>query len=165
VDAIVTAANEGVDQERLERERLDRVRVDQESLGLLVRSAHRAFVRALAKELAPHGISNAEWSALRVLWRLPGPTQVELAEQLAIEKASVTPVLAALERKGLVTRHRDPTDKRKTRLVLTPAGHQLEAALLPLGARVNARAASGLTQQQRDTLRALLHHLTDHLTA
>lgn len=137
--------------------------VDQESLGLLVRSAHRAFVRALAAELAPYGISNAEWSALRVLWRLPAPTQVELAEQLAVEKASVTPVLAALERKGLVLRARDPGDRRKTRLRLTEAGRRLEETLLPVGARVNQRAAHGLTSQQRATLRQVLHHLTDRL--
>jgi MarR family transcriptional regulator, organic hydroperoxide resistance regulator len=135
----------------------------QGSLGLLVRSAHRAFVRALAAELAPHGISNAEWSALRVLWRRDGPTQVELAEQLAVEKASVTPVLAALERKGLVRRERDAEDRRKTRLQLTPRGRALEATLLPLGARVNARAEAGLGAQDQATLRRLLCHVLDQL--
>ena len=154
MDGSVAAAQGGSEPEGLP---------DQESLGLLVRRAHRAFVRALAAELAPYGISNAEWSALRVLWRLPGPTQVELAEELAVEKASVTPVLAALERKHLVIRDRDTQDRRKTRLHLTARGRDLEGALLPLGAKVNARAAAGLGATQRAALRAMLHRRVDQL--
>jgi MarR family transcriptional regulator, organic hydroperoxide resistance regulator len=139
--------------------------IERESLGLLVRSTHRAFVRALATELAPHGISNAEWSALRVLWRSDPPTQVELAEQLAVEKASVTPVLAGLERKGLVRRGRDAEDRRKTPIHLTARGRALEAALLPLGAQVNARAEAGLGARDRATLRRLLHRVLGQLGA
>lgn len=128
-------------------------RHEQETLGQLVRRARRAFVRALSAELAPFGISNAEWSALRVLWRRVPPTQVELAEELLVEKASVTPVLAGLERKGLVERRRDPSDRRKTRLILTPRGRALEATLLPVGESVNARAEDGLSAADHAALR------------
>ena len=128
-------------------------KLEGETLGQLVRRARRAFVRALSAELAPHGISNAEWSALRVLWRRPPPTQVELAEELLVEKASFTPVLAGLERKGLVQRRRDPLDRRKTRLILTARGRALEATLLPLGEGVNARAEAGLSAADQAALR------------
>lgn len=127
-----------------------------ESLGLLLRSAHRAMVRALSAELAPYQITNAEWAALRVLWRGDGLTQVTLAEHLAVEKASLTPVVAALERKKLITRRRDPKDRRKSRILLTANGRALRSHLLPLGDMVNARAEATLAPSDRARLRALL---------
>ena len=55
------------------------------SLGYWLRDAHRAFVRALAQELAPHGILPAQWTVLRALWHRDGVTQVELAERIGGE--------------------------------------------------------------------------------
>jgi len=135
----------------------------EDSLGWLMRTAHRAFVRALAAELAPYGINNAEWSALRVLWREDGMTQVELAEHLAVEKASLTPVLAGLEEKRLIERLPDPTDRRKRRIRLTPAGGDLRETLLPLGAQVNARAAGGLSRSEMEAVWTAIGHMVEKL--
>ena len=135
----------------------------EDSLGWLMRTAHRAFVRALAAELAPHGINNAEWSALRVLWREDGLTQVELAERLAVEKASLTQVLAGLEGKRLIERQPDPTDRRKRRIRLTEAGGDLRETLLPLGAQVNARAASGLSASEVEAVWTAIAHMVRKL--
>ena len=83
------------------------------SIGYLVRYAHRAFVKALASELAPHGVSPAEWAVFRVLWKNDGYSQVELARRMRIEKASLTDVLLGMERRGLLKRARDGKDKRR----------------------------------------------------
>src|ERR1700694_1905313 len=76
------------------------------SVGYLARYAHRAFVKALADELAPHGLLTAQWSVLRILWDIEGLTQVELAERMRVEKASLTGVLEGMERRGLILRVR-----------------------------------------------------------
>ena len=136
-----------------------------DSLGLLLRGAHRAMVRALSAELAPHQVTNAEWSALRVLWRGDGLTQVALAERLAVEKASLTPIVAALERKKLITRRRDPRDRRKSRILLTAAGRRLRSHLLPLGEMVNTRAEATLTPAERTRLHTLLRKVTATISA
>ena len=60
-----------------------------QSLGYLSRYAHRAFVKALARELEPHGILTSQWAVLRILWGSSGLTQVELAELMRVEKASL----------------------------------------------------------------------------
>jgi DNA-binding MarR family transcriptional regulator len=133
------------------------------SLGYLVRYAHRAFVKALAQELAPHGISPGEWSALRVMWMREGLSQVELAERMRVEKASLTGVLASLEAKGLVVRARNVEDRRKIKLRLTPAGRKLEARLLACAQAVNERATQGLPPAQVGEVRALLTALVDNL--
>ena len=64
-----------------------------QSLGYKIRYAYRAFVKALAEELGPHRVTTGQWSALRVLWEEEGLSQVELAQRMMVEKASLTAVL------------------------------------------------------------------------
>jgi DNA-binding MarR family transcriptional regulator len=127
------------------------------SLGYVIRYAHRAFVKALAQQLEPHGIPPGEWSALRMLWMQEGLTQVELAERMRVEKASLTGVLNSLESKGLVTRARNLHDRRKINLALTPAGRRLETTLLACAHAVNARATANIAPAQVGEVRALLN--------
>src|SRR3978361_1515206 len=96
------------------------------SLSFLVRGAHRAFVAVLAGALTPHGISVAEWAVLRILWQQEGLTQVALAARMQVGKASLTPVLNGLERKGILSRKRNEGDRRKHALSLTRLGRDLE---------------------------------------
>jgi DNA-binding MarR family transcriptional regulator len=140
-----------------------RAAASEDSLGYLIRYAHRAFVKALGQALEPHGISTGEWSALRVLWAKEGLTQVELAERMRVEKASLTGVLNGLEAKGLIARARNPDDRRKLNLRLTTAGRRLEARVLACGLAVNDRATRGLPPEQVRALRTLLQALTVNL--
>src|SRR5271163_4392990 len=76
----------------------------EQSLGYQIRYAYRIFVKALADELGPHRITTGQWSALRVLWQQEGLSQVELAQRMMVEKASLTAVLKAMASEGLITR-------------------------------------------------------------
>lgn len=113
------------------------------SLSFLVRQAHRAFVARLADRLLPHGVSVAEWAVLRRLWQQEGFTQVALADRMRVRKASLTSVLAGLERKGFVRRTRRGDDRRKYHLFLTKRGRDLEEELLPIGVAINRKAVAG----------------------
>lgn len=126
------------------------------SLGYQIRYAYRAFVKALAEELGPHRVTPSQWSALRVLWQDEGLSQVELAQRMMVEKASLTPVLAGMEAGSLITRRRNSEDKRKINIYLTAAGRRLKEKVLPLGARINRRATRGLTAAESQALQALL---------
>jgi DNA-binding MarR family transcriptional regulator len=135
------------------------------SLSYLVRHAHRAFVRALAARLAPHGISVAEWSVLRVLWQQEGLTQVELAARMRVGKAMLTPVLNALERKACLLRTRDVADRRKLHLHLTDGARSLEAVLLPHGLAMNQRALTGINPREAEIGRRVLDRIIANLEA
>jgi DNA-binding MarR family transcriptional regulator len=126
------------------------------SLGYQIRYAYRAFVKALAEELGPHGITTSQWSALRVLWEAEGITQVELAQRMMMEKASLTAVLAAMESKHLIARKRNSRDRRKVNIFLTPAGRRMKEKVLPIAATINKRATRGLSAAQARELRELL---------
>jgi MarR family transcriptional regulator, organic hydroperoxide resistance regulator len=134
-----------------------------DSIGYLVRYAHRAFVKALAGELAPYGITTAEWAVFRVLWEKDGCNQVELARRMRIEKASLTSVLNAMERRSLLMRRRNGDDKRCTVLTLTLKGRRQRNELLSCATRINRRATMGLSRTQIATLRNLLVCATANL--
>jgi DNA-binding MarR family transcriptional regulator len=56
-------------------------------------------------------------------------SQRELADRLALEKSTVSRMVAELERQGLVERERDPGNRRTNRLRLTNAGRALHARI------------------------------------
>jgi len=135
------------------------------SLGYQVRYVYRAFVRTLAGELSSHGITTSQWSALRVLWEAEGITQVELAQRMMVEKASLTSVLAAMEASHLITRKRNPQDRRKVNILLTAAGSRMKDRVLPIAATINKRATRGLSSPQARELQALLGKVMANLGA
>lgn len=126
------------------------------SLSYLVRQAHRAFVRKLGGQLEPHGISVAEWAVLRMLWQDEGMTQVELASRMRVQKASLTAVITALERKGCLIKRWSDADRRKAHLFLTDAGHALEAEILPYGVENNVLALIGVNPRDAEIARRVL---------
>jgi DNA-binding MarR family transcriptional regulator len=134
-----------------------------ESLGYLARYAHRAFVKALAAELERHGILTAHWSVLRILWDIEGLTQVELAERMRVEKASLTGVLDAMERRGLIVRERNTEDRRKINITLTAKGRGLKAKVLPYAGKINRKATRGMSEAEAGQLRRLLGKLIENL--
>lgn len=134
-----------------------------QGLAYQIRYAYRAFVRALADELAPHGITTSQWAVLRALWQEDGLTQVELANRLMVEKASLTAVLQSLATAGLISRARNARDKRKVNISLTAAGRRLKQRLLPLGGRINQRATRGIAASEVGRLENLLSKVQGNL--
>lgn len=131
----------------------------QESVGYLIRDAHRSFDRVISAQLALHGILSAQWSALRVLWDEENLSQVEIAERMKIERASLTMLINGMEKSGLITRTVDITDRRKMRIRLTQKGRDMKRPLLPIGDAVNMRATQGFTEKDIKTLKRLIVRL------
>ncbi|MBC6458358.1 MarR family winged helix-turn-helix transcriptional regulator [Actinomadura sp. HBU206391] len=102
----------------------DPVVADLTDLVFQVAGRLRAGFNATAAEL---DLPPAQALALANL-RSPAPMR-ELAEWLACDASNVTGIVDGLERRGLVTRQPDPTDRRVKHLVLTEAGERKRAAL------------------------------------
>jgi DNA-binding MarR family transcriptional regulator len=138
-------------------------RFDERSFSALVRQSHRAFVAELASRLAPAGLSVAEWSVLRVMWRDGSIGRGVLAERLRVGKASLTPVLGTLERKGYIERTRPTDDRRRQDIHLTPAGQRLEPHLLHHGIAINAAVLDGIDPVDVEVARRVLADITANL--
>jgi DNA-binding MarR family transcriptional regulator len=92
----------------------------------LISSLLRRLVRS-GGLLEPDGLvgghaSLSEILALRELAESPGLAQNDLAERLGLEKSTVSRLVAGMEQRGWVGRHRDQSNRRFLRLSLTHEG-------------------------------------------
>jgi DNA-binding MarR family transcriptional regulator len=86
----------------------------------------RAQLRAVASR---DGLSPMQADLLLQLSHR-GPAEVgQLAASLDVRKPTISDSVAALERKGLLTRHTISTDRRRHRLTLTASGREVAARL------------------------------------
>src|SRR5271169_5136944 len=87
--------------------------------------------RGLSEEFMDRiGMYRAQAALLCRLFVNNGMTQSEIADQLAVQGATVTNILQRMEEAGLVTRQRDADDNRLVRVYLTEAGRQKERAIM-----------------------------------
>ncbi len=119
----------------------------------------------IERHLPPEIGSAVQYGVLRMLRTNPC-TLTELSRMLALEPASLTPVIDALERHGLVERGRDPSDRRRTPLTITPKAEAVLDAFSEFeGAYGLPRALGALgatrVKQCLQTMRDLLGLMTD----
>ena len=73
----------------------------------------------------------------------------------------MTRILDQLERKGLAERRANAADRRSFLTFITDKGRALIGVLTPIEKEVVNSVLDGLTENQRNTLRELLVHITD----
>ena len=61
-----------------------------------------------------------------LLWNQGAMSQLEIADQMQKDKNSITKLVDAIERKGYVERHQNPSDRRSNTIVLTELGNSLK---------------------------------------
>lgn len=125
---------------------------------LLGRAARlcRSYFDALAEPLGIHG---RHFAVLAVLGEGGPMAQVEMGERLGIDRNTVVLLLDDLEGRGLVTRRRDPRDRRAHLVSLTDAGREVLAESTALARRTNDEVFAPLSEGERATLHSLLSRL------
>lgn len=100
-----------------------------ESLGFLTITTNRLMSAYFRKRLVESGIdlTAEQWGVLALLWERGSIAQDELAHTVCVDKSSLSRVLDVMERRGLVTRKRDPGDARRKILFPTPASEAFKA--------------------------------------
>ncbi|MDR3516932.1 MAG: MarR family winged helix-turn-helix transcriptional regulator [Azospirillaceae bacterium] len=136
------------------------------SIGYLVRDVHRAFSRTLQNRITAHGVTMGQWFFLRALWDEDGLTQRELSQRVGMMEPTTVTALNSMERCGLVERVRNPHDRRKVNIFLTPKGRDLRDVLLPCAADVSGQATRGITPEKLaaalDVLTCVTRNLGEH---
>jgi DNA-binding MarR family transcriptional regulator len=94
-------------------------------LRLIWRLNHAIEQRSMAME-AQLGVTAQQRMVIRYIGGHPDLTPGRLAEQMHLDAGTVSATLARLERRGLLVRGRNPVDRRRVTLRLTPAGRVLD---------------------------------------
>ncbi|RKE17587.1 MarR family winged helix-turn-helix transcriptional regulator [Streptomyces sp. TLI_171] len=127
---------------------------------LLSRTGKDARAR-LAERLAADGLRLHHHAALAALADLGPHTQRELADRLRLDPSDLAKAADLLAARGWLDRTRDPADRRRLTLTLTPAGHTRLAALQAEARTVQDAVLAPLDPAERATLHALLLRLHD----
>jgi MarR family transcriptional regulator for hemolysin len=125
-------------------------------VGLLVSRTARDLGRAFDRALTDAGGSTPTWLVLLAAKRGEHRTQAALAEEVGVRQPTLTHHLDGMERAGLVTRERDPGDRRVQRVLLTPAGEELFLRLRTAAVAFDERLRAGLDDADVSALRRLL---------
>jgi len=134
-------------------------------IGLQLARAAKSVSRAFDDALAEAGGSLPVWLVLISLKSQPPGNQRELADAVGIREATLTHHLNAMDAQGLVTRRRDPANRRVHLVELTEAGEVLFLRLRDAAFAFDQRLRRGLTDRDAADLEGLLLRLERNVAA
>jgi MarR family transcriptional regulator for hemolysin len=135
-----------------------------EPLGLYLTRVSRTVSRAFDDALAAAGGSLPVWLVLISLKSGRLASQRELADAVGIQGATLSHHLNAMESAGLVTRRRDPRNRRLHLVELTAAGDALFSCLRDAAFAFDQRLRAGLNEHDVGQLEALLARLRENVS-
>lgn len=130
-------------------------------LGVRLANVAKDVSQAFDDALVAAGGSRASWLVLMSLKSRPAANQRELADTVGIRGATLTQHLNGMENDGLVTRRRDPENRRVHLVELTDEGEAAFRRMRQAAVRFDRRLRAGLAADEV----AHLQHLLDRLHA
>lgn len=119
----------------------------------------RALSRRVDARLEAYDLSRAQWRLLAYIIRNHGMTQSEIARVLEIERASVGQTIDIMERKELLTRTPNPTDRRVWRIEATQKACHLLPSLRPIIDRLHDQMFAGFSEGEIEQLSDLVDRI------
>ena len=117
--------------------------------------------RALT-EFERAGFEAYHYSLLALLDEGERETQGTIADVLGLDRSQLVGILDALENRGLVERRRDPQDRRRHVVSLTPAGRRQLVKLRAIVTEVENEFFAPLDPPSREALHGALLRLATH---
>jgi DNA-binding MarR family transcriptional regulator len=114
------------------------------------------------EEFEPMGLMPQHHAVLSLLDEGTCSAQWMIADRLNYDRSMLVGLLDDLEERGLVLRKRDPADRRRHLVTLTPEGHEQLAEMRALQKRLENEFLAPLDADERRTLHDLLLRLAVH---
>ncbi|GAA5003773.1 MarR family winged helix-turn-helix transcriptional regulator [Streptomyces hyderabadensis] len=139
--------------------------MDEELMTRLRRAVSR-ISRQLNDSASDEGLTPSEATILGVVAR-SGPVSLpELARGEGLNPTMLSRIVGKMDRAGLITRLRDPSDRRSAQVSVTEHGRKVEARIRAGRAAAVARTVQALSdEQQRELTQAVpaLEAFAEHL--
>ncbi len=137
---------------------------DRRPIGLVLTRTARAVSRAFDARLAAAGGSLPVWLILLALRTTEIANQRELAAAVGIQGATLTHHLNGMESDGLLTRRRDPRNRRVHLVELTAAGEELFGRLRSAATAHDRLLRTDLTDDEIAVLDELLARIQGNVS-
>jgi DNA-binding MarR family transcriptional regulator len=125
---------------------------NQVCFGLAV--AARSVIALYRPVLEPLGLTHPQYLVMLALWEREPRSVKDLSETLALEPATLSPLLKRLEATGYIERRRSAADERALEVRLTERGRALRAEAETIPPRIVERL--GLPVSELESLRESL---------
>jgi DNA-binding MarR family transcriptional regulator len=132
-------------------------RASQPRVSYVVARLDRALRREIDEAVRPHDLTLARYTALSVIARRDGLSNAQLARRSYITPQSMSQVITALERDGLIVRQPDRSHRRILRVKLTAKGRRVLTACNRAVDALEQEMLAEVPPEERD---ALIAHLT-----
>lgn len=121
-------------------------------LAFLLTDISRLARKEFDRRVRPLGLTRAQWLFLYYLGRQPGASQSDLAEQLQMEKITVSRQAKRLEQAGWIERRDHREDGRAYHLHLTARAERIVDRLDQLASRLRTDYLRGVPPSRRGAL-------------
>jgi DNA-binding MarR family transcriptional regulator len=134
------------------------------SPGLLLALLGQFAMRRLREAHVRHELSPRKFQLLGLLHDHGPMGQRELGQEMDVDPSVLVTLLNPLEAAGLLSRRRDPLDRRRHLVTLTAPGERRLVAAARAQREAEDELFAGLDDAQREQLRSLLLALKDGLS-
>ena len=122
----------------------------------LVKQVELAVRAQLDDLLRPAGITASQYTALTALERQADLTSAQLARSSFVTAQSMADMVTSLAEQGVISRRRDPSDRRRLVLSLTARGRRMLERYRPKVAALEKQMLGALSARQAADLRRYL---------
>ncbi|MGQ7261622.1 MarR family winged helix-turn-helix transcriptional regulator [Vreelandella sp. V005] len=141
--------------------RQERPDLDVAPMGTIgrVKRLNHALMRTMEKTWAKYGLTDASFDVLATLRREGAPYALSPSDLMAstmVTSGTMTHRINLLEKAGLIERVKNPEDGRGFLISLSQRGYDLIDEAVAAHVETQAQLVSGLTEEQRQQLDALL---------
>jgi DNA-binding MarR family transcriptional regulator len=133
------------------------------SPGLLLALLGHLARQRLFDAYAAYGLAPRQFRVLGLLHDHGAVSQRDLGATMATDPSVLVTLLNPMEDDGLISRDRDPADRRRHLVTLTPRGRQLHAEASRAQHEVDDGLFDALGQREREQLLATLTRLRERL--
>jgi DNA-binding MarR family transcriptional regulator len=134
-------------------------------VGFRFRRIQNEMSRRFKQRISRAEVNPGMFSALALIRANPGLSQTDLAAEIGMDRATVVALIDALESNGWAKRTRDPADRRRHSLSITPAGLRELGKLEELALENEASVRAALGPKGMADLRRLLDRIDTALAA
>jgi MarR family 2-MHQ and catechol resistance regulon transcriptional repressor len=124
----------------------------------LQRAAETVVTRTTA-HLAARNLTTSQFGVLEALYHLGTLSQRDLAQKLLKSTGNISTVLKNLEKRGLISRERNPEDTRYMEVCISKAGQELLASFFEQHVQGIVEEMSILTADEQEELARLCRKL------
>ena len=129
------------------------------SSGFLLARLGLAFKAKALARIEEEGFDAHHYSVLAILAEGARETQATIADALGLDPSRLVALLDSLEERGLIARQRDPHDRRRHVVSITPAGKRQLQRLRSISKQLEDEFFAPLDTEDREAFHHLLLRL------